>query len=84
MELGTLRAGKVPTMPEAARYTLVVRARRSPNHARPWTWEIYRDGEPLPARLREEAFATEYTATASGNVALRYFLEGLAEEEGKP
>ena len=30
-------------------------------------------------RLREEGFAT-----AAGNVALRYFLGGLAEEERKP
>jgi hypothetical protein len=45
-------------------------------------WEIYRDGEPLPARLRDEGFATDDTATAAGKVPLRYFLEGLAEEEG--
>jgi hypothetical protein len=70
-------------MSEAAQYTLVVRAQGSPNHPKPWGWEICRDGEPLPARLREEGYATEYTATAAGKVALRYFLEGLAEEEGK-
>jgi hypothetical protein len=68
-------------MSGAHRYTLVVRARGGSYHPRPWSWEICRDGEPLPARLREEGFATEYTATASGNVALRYFLAGLAEEE---
>ena len=71
-------------MSEADRYTLIVRARSNRHHPRRWSWEICRDGEPLPARLQEEGFATEYTATASGNVALRYFLEGLAEEEGKP
>jgi hypothetical protein len=46
--------------------------------------EICRDGEPLPARLRDEGFSTEYIATAAGKVALRYFLEGLAEEGRKP
>jgi hypothetical protein len=58
-------------MSELDGYTLVVRARGGQYHSRPWSWEICRDGEPLPARLREEGFATEYTATAAGNVALR-------------
>jgi hypothetical protein len=71
-------------MPEANRYALVVRSRTSRTRARPWSWEIYRDGEPLPARLREDGYKTEYTATAAGRVALRYFLAGLAEEESKP
>jgi hypothetical protein len=26
----------------------------------------YRDGEPLPARLREDGFKTKYTATVAG------------------
>jgi hypothetical protein len=34
--------------------------------------------------LHQEGFTSEYTATAAGKVALRYFLEALAEEEGKP
>jgi hypothetical protein len=84
MELGTLHAGKVQRMPEAARYTLLVRARGSPNHPKPWGWEICRDGEPLPARLRDKGFTSEYTATAAGKAALRYFLAALAEEERKP
>jgi hypothetical protein len=71
-------------MSEAERYALVVRARSDLHHPRPWGWEIYRDGEPLPARLREDGFKTEYTATAAGRVALRDFLQGLSEEEGKP
>jgi hypothetical protein len=71
-------------MPEADRYTLVVGARANRHHPRLWSWEIYRDGEPLPARLREDGYKTEYTATAAGSVALRYFLAGLAEEDGKP
>jgi hypothetical protein len=64
-------------MSEAGRYT-------NRHHPRPWSWEICRDGEPLPARLREDGYKTEYTATAAGSVALRYFLAGLAEEERKP
>jgi hypothetical protein len=70
-------------MSEAIRYTLVVRARRSTIHSRPWGWEICRDGQPLPARLREVGFKTEHTAKADGRVALRDFLAGLAQEEGK-
>jgi hypothetical protein len=68
-------------MSDSARYTLVVRARGERHHPRPWSWEICRDGEPLPARLREDGFKTEYTATAAGKVVLRNFLAGLAEEE---
>jgi hypothetical protein len=71
-------------MPEADRYTLVVSARASRTHARPWSWEICRDGEPLPARLREDGYKTEHTATAAGRFALCDFLAGLAEEESKP
>jgi hypothetical protein len=71
-------------MPEADRYTLVVRARASRRHARTWSWEIYRNGEPLPARLRADGFKSEYTATLAGRAALRDFLAGLAEEEGEP
>jgi hypothetical protein len=29
---------------------------------KPWAWEICRDGEPLPARIRESGFKTEHTA----------------------
>jgi hypothetical protein len=56
-------------------------SRKSPRGTPPWSWEICRDGEPLPARLREDGFKTEYTATAAGKVVLRNFLAGLAEEE---
>jgi hypothetical protein len=56
--LGTRHAGRLSrcpkAMPEADRYTLIVSARANRTHARPWSWEIYRDGEPLPARLRED------------------------------
>jgi hypothetical protein len=70
-------------MPEADRYTLVVSAQADRAHARPWRWEICRDGEPLPARLREDGFKSEYTATLAGRVVLRLFLAGLAEEVQK-
>jgi hypothetical protein len=53
-------------------------------HARTWSWEIYRNGEPLPARFRADGFKSEYTATLAGRAALRDFLAGLAEEEGEP
>jgi hypothetical protein len=69
------------TMSEGDRYTLVVRVRRSAIHPRPWGWEICRDGQLLPARLREVGFKTEHTATLAGTVALRDFLAGLAQEE---
>jgi hypothetical protein len=68
---------------EADRYTLVVRARRSGIHPQPWGWEICRDGNPLPARLREAEFRTEHTATLVGKIALRDFLSGLANEQSK-
>jgi len=70
-------------MSEAERYTLVVRA-RSIHHPKPWSWEICRDGEPLPARIRESGFKTEHTATLAGKVALRDFLSGLTEEQNSP
>jgi hypothetical protein len=53
------------------RYTLVVSARADRAHARPWGWEIYRNGEPLPARLRADGFKSEYPATLAGRAALR-------------
>jgi hypothetical protein len=63
-------------------YTVVVV--RSGSSLRPWEWEIYRDGKPLPARLSETGFRSEHTAKLAGNVALRDFLSGLAQEETKP
>jgi hypothetical protein len=47
----------------------------------PWEWEIYRNGGPLPARLRHGKFWSERTARAAGNVALREFLEALDREQ---
>ena len=46
-----------------------------------WQWEIFRNGLPLPIRLRGEPFHSEHTARAAGNVALREFLEALANEQ---
>jgi hypothetical protein len=77
------RRGARPTMSEGDRYTLVVRARRSAIHPRPWGWEICRDAQPLPVRIRESGFKTEHTATLAGKVALRDFLAGLADEQSK-
>jgi hypothetical protein len=51
---------------------------------KPWAWEICRDGEPLPARIRETGFKTEHTATLAAKVALRDFLAGLAREQANP
>jgi hypothetical protein len=50
---------------------------------KPWAWEICRDGEPLPVRIRESGFKTEHTATLAGKVALRDFLLGLAQEQAQ-
>ena len=74
-------------MSECDRYTIVVQmiaAEANTPPFKPWAWEIYRDGKPLPLRLRESGFKTEHTATSAGKVALRDFLLGLAEEQAKP
>ena len=71
-------------MSETDRYTLIVRLVLKDNHPKPWGWEICRDGQPLPARLKENGFKSEHTATLAGNVVLRDFLEGLAIEIAKP
>ncbi len=51
---------------------------------KPWAWEIYRDGKPLPIRLRRDGFKSEHTAKLAGTVALREFLSALAREEANP
>jgi hypothetical protein len=50
-------------------------------YARRWEWEIYRNGHPLPARLRNGQFWSERAAKAAGTVALRELLEALAREQ---
>jgi hypothetical protein len=81
MELGTLRAGKFQRCPRLPDTRLAVRARWGRYHPRPWSWEIRRDGEPLPARLREDGYATEASrrrpATWRCGTSWRDFLEGL-------
>jgi hypothetical protein len=73
-------------MSKRDRYTVVVRAVAAEVEIppfKPWQWEIHRDGEPLPVRLRESGFKTEHTARLAGRVALRDFLKALAVEESK-
>jgi hypothetical protein len=69
-------------MSEGNRYTIVL-AETGGDRFKPWGWEIHRDGEPLPVRIRESGFKTEHTATLAGKVALRDFLSGLAQEQTK-
>ena len=45
-----------------------------------WEWEICRQGEPLPARMRDGPFGSEEAALAAGKTALREFLELLESE----
>ena len=48
-----------------------------------WEWEICRQGEPLPARMRDGPFKSHDIALGAGNVALREFLDLIefAEQE---
>jgi hypothetical protein len=73
-----------PTMSQDERYGIVVymvAARVNAPPFKPWAWEICRDGEPLPARIRESGFKTEHTARLAAKVALKDFLSGLAQEQ---
>jgi hypothetical protein len=73
-------------MSQDNRYDMVVYLVAAQANApfKPWAWEICRDGEPLPARIRESGFKTEHTAKLAAKVALRDFLSGLAREQAKP
>jgi hypothetical protein len=42
-----------------------------------WEWEVYRDGAPLPARLREGGFNSQPSARTAGRAAFRAFLIAL-------
>jgi hypothetical protein len=80
-------ANGVCAMSEPDRYTIVVHmiaAEAAASPFKPWRWEIYRDGEPLPVRIRESGFKTQHTAKLAGKVALRDFLSSLEEELAKP
>jgi hypothetical protein len=64
----------------AVRYRVVVQP--DPNSWR-WEWEIYRDGKPLPVRLRSSNYASQRGAERAGAKALRDFLAGLKREQGE-
>ena len=75
-----------PTMSQEERYGIVVymvAAQANAPPFKPWAWEIYRDGEPLPVRIRESGFRTAHAARLAANVALRDFLSRLAQELAK-
>ncbi len=43
--------------------------------------EICRQGEPLPARMRDGPFGSEEAALAAGKIALREFMELFKSEQ---
>jgi hypothetical protein len=61
----------------APRYHLVVE--QSDPYS--WGWEICRNGEPLPIRLRGNSHSSERGAERAGAKALRDFLAGLNREQ---
>jgi hypothetical protein len=65
-------------------YTIVFGRNLERAPLKPWAWEIYRDGKPLPIPLRREGFKSEHTAKLAGAVALREFLSALAREQAEP
>jgi hypothetical protein len=71
------RTAVTPDMSEE-NYTLVV---AQPNPHSPWEWEVYRNGAPLPARLRKGDFRSEGIARAAGKMALLEFLAALSREK---
>jgi hypothetical protein len=46
-----------------------------------WAWEIERRSTPLGVRLYHDAFVSESAAKLAGEKALKYLLDGLAEEQ---
>jgi hypothetical protein len=58
------------------RYQMVVT-----QHGLSWAWELYRNGEPLPARLRDGFYTSKSAAAAAGRAAIRKFLEALGREQ---
>jgi hypothetical protein len=46
-----------------------------------WEWEIYRNSEPLPDRMRGGPYKSVRTAESVGSVALREFLQALYREK---
>jgi hypothetical protein len=59
------------------KYHVVVTRR----HVASWEWEIYRNGEPLPVRMRDGPYKSVRTAESVGSVALREFLQALYREK---
>jgi hypothetical protein len=51
------------------------------HHVASWEWEIYRDSEPLPVRMRGGPYKSVRTAESVGSVALREFLQALNREK---
>jgi hypothetical protein len=66
----------VETVPK---YHVVVQPLDS--QSRRWGWEIYRDGQPLPVRLRGSNHSKQ-GAEGAGAKAFREFLAGLSREQG--
>ena len=60
---------------KTVRYLFVVQ-QPDPNSWR-WGWEVYRDGRPLPVRLRGDNYTSVENAKRAGAKALREFLAGL-------
>jgi hypothetical protein len=50
-------------------------------HVASWEWEIYRNSEPLPVRMRDGPYKSVRTAESVGSVALREFLQALNREK---
>ena len=63
---------------EADRYTVIV---AQPGPHSPWRWEIYRNGEPLPARLLKGDFGNRHAAKVAGNLDPLEFLAALGREQ---
>jgi hypothetical protein len=45
-----------------------------------WEWEICRQGQPLPARMRDGPFKSHDAALAAGKIALREFVDLLESQ----
>jgi hypothetical protein len=57
----------------------VVAQQPDPNWWR-WEWEIYRNGEPMAARLRGGNYPSKDSAVRAGTRALREFMSALERE----
>jgi hypothetical protein len=73
---GTLTHNRCVTGPQYH----VVTQQPDPNSWR-WEWEIYRNGQPLPVRLRGSNHSSKDGAKWAGAKALREFLAALDREQ---